>query len=99
MLTLLTSFAQEESLSISENCKWGIRKRFQSSKIGTANKHLLGYQYDEEQKKYVIIPEEAKAVRWMKLSFIKKCECTALRTAENSLQDTIKDPIIYPRAV
>lgn len=65
MLTLLASFAQEESRSISENCKWGIRKRFQSGEIGTANKHLLGYRYDEEQKKYVIIPKEAETVRWM----------------------------------
>lgn len=65
MLSILASFAQEESRSISENCKWGIRKRFQSGEIGTANKHLLGYRYDEEEKKYVIIPEEAEAVRWM----------------------------------
>ncbi len=65
MLSLLASFAQEESRSISENCRWGIRKRFQSGEIGVANKHLLGYQYDEEQKKYTIIPEEAEAVRWM----------------------------------
>lgn len=65
MLSLLASFAQEESRSISENCKWGIRKRFQSGEIGAANKHILGYRYDEEQRKYVIIPEEAEAVRWM----------------------------------
>ncbi len=65
MLSLLASFAQEESRSISENCKWGIRKRFQSGEISIANKHLLGYQYDEEQKKYIIIPKEAEAVRWM----------------------------------
>lgn len=65
MLSLLASFAQEESRSISENCKWGIRKRFQSGEIGVANKRLLGYRYDEEQEKYIIIPEEAEAVRWM----------------------------------
>lgn len=28
MLTILASFAQEESRSVSENCKWRIRKRF-----------------------------------------------------------------------
>lgn len=65
MLSLLASFAQEESLSISENCKWGVRKRFESGEIGTANKHILGYQYDEEQRKYVVIPEEAVIVRRM----------------------------------
>ena len=59
MLTLLAVFSQEESVSISENSKWGIRKRFQEGTVGTANKHLLGYRYDERQNKYVIIPEEA----------------------------------------
>jgi DNA invertase Pin-like site-specific DNA recombinase len=28
MLTILASFAQEESLSVSENCKWRIRNKF-----------------------------------------------------------------------
>ncbi len=70
MLSLLASFAQEESRSISENCKWGIRKRFQSGEIGTTNKHMLGYQYDEKLKKYIIIPEEAESVRWMFQMFI-----------------------------
>lgn len=65
MLSLLASFAQEESRSISENSKWGIRKRFQSGEIGTANKHILGYRYDDRQKKYIIIPEEAVIVRRM----------------------------------
>ena len=65
MLSLLASFAQEESRSISENVKWGVRRRFQSGEIGTANKHILGYRYDEDEKKYVIIPEEAETVRWM----------------------------------
>lgn len=65
MLTLLASFAQEESRSISENVKWGVRKRFQSGEIGAANKHVLGYRYDDELRKYVIIPEEAESVRWM----------------------------------
>ncbi len=63
MLTILASFAQEESRSISENCKWGIRKRFQSGEAGVSNKHLLGYRYDEGQKKYVVIPKEAEIVR------------------------------------
>ena len=70
LLTLLASFAQEESHSISENCKWGIRKRFQNGTIGTANKHILGYRYDEELKRYVVIPEEAKTVRFMFQMFL-----------------------------
>ena len=70
MLTLLASFAEQESRSISENCKWGIRKRIQNGTIGTANKHILGYRYDEELKQYVIIPEEAETIRWMFRMFL-----------------------------
>ena len=63
MLSILASFAQEESNSISENVKWGLRKRFEDGSIGAANKHIYGYRYDEELKKYIIIPEEADNVR------------------------------------
>lgn len=61
MLSILASFAQEESRNISENCKWGIRKRYQSGEIGVKNKRVFGYSYDGE--KYEIVPEEAEAVR------------------------------------
>lgn len=88
MLSLLASFAQEESRSISENCKWGIRKRFQSGEIGVANKHLLGYRYDEEQEKYIIIPEEAEAVRWMFQMYIDGIPLR--RIAENMNQAGIR---------
>ena len=84
MLTLLASFAQEESRSISENVKWGVRKRFQSGEIGAANKHILGYQYDEDEKKYVIIPEEAEAVRWMFKMYIDGVPLRGIAESMNS---------------
>ena len=62
-MLILASFAQEESRSISENSKWGLRKRFQSGEIGAVNKHILGYRYDDDLQQYVIIPEEAAIVR------------------------------------
>ena len=71
MITLFASFAQEESRSISENCKWGIRKRFQNGTIGVANKHILGYRYDNDLKKYIVIPEEAEIVRQMFTLFLQ----------------------------
>lgn len=39
--------------------------------IGTANKHILGYQYDEKLQRYVIIPEEAESVRYMFQLFLE----------------------------
>ncbi len=84
MLTLLASFAQEESRSISENVKWGVRKRFQSGEIGAANKHILGYRYDDGLGKYVIIPQEAEAVRWMFQMYIDGVPLRGIAGSMNS---------------
>ena len=78
MLSILASFAQEESRSISENSKWGIRKRFQSGEIGAANKHILGYRYDDALKHYVIIPEEAVIVRRMFQLYLERKSLQAI---------------------
>ena len=42
MLTLLASFAQAESLSCSDNCKWRIRKGFEEGRASTCT--MLGYR-------------------------------------------------------
>ena len=80
MLSLLASFAQEESKGISENCKWGIRKKFADGSKIPCNKHILGYRFDGE--KYVIIPEEAEAVRFM---FNRYLEGVGYRTIAREL--------------
>lgn len=63
LLTLLASFAQEESRSISENIKWGMRKKYISGNAISWNKHVYGYLFDDNQKQYIIIPNEAEVVR------------------------------------
>lgn len=63
MLSILASFAQEESRSISENSKWGIRKTYQNGTDGVRNKKVLGYRYDGE--KYVVKEDEAEIVRFI----------------------------------
>ncbi len=42
MLTILASYAQEESRSTSENCKWRIRKRFENGEMAGLN-FMFGY--------------------------------------------------------
>lgn len=61
MLTILASFAQEESRSISENVKWGIRRRFKDGTSEVRNKRVFGYRCNGG--KYVVVPEEAEVVR------------------------------------
>jgi site-specific DNA recombinase len=62
MLTLLASFAQSETESISNNVKWGIRKRMQAG-MPYANGHMNVYGYRWEGDEMVIVPEEAAIVR------------------------------------
>ena len=60
MLTLLGSFAQEESRNISDNVKWGIRKLF---KEGKQNGYKEPYGYMWNGEKYVIIPKEGEVIK------------------------------------
>lgn len=60
ILTFLATFAQEESRSTSENMKWRIKKDFEQG-IMWGGKSCLGYKL--ENKRYVLVPEEAKTVK------------------------------------
>ncbi len=61
-LTLFASMAQEESKSISENVKWGIRKRMQRGVTHVRTDNLLGFDKDADDK-IIINEEEAEVVR------------------------------------
>ena len=62
MLTILSSFAQEESLSVSENCKWRIQKKFQEGKpVGF---HGM-YGYDYKDGKIIVNEKQAAIIRRM----------------------------------
>lgn len=63
LITLLTSLAQEESRSISENTAWGIRKRFADGKYSVAYSTFLGYDRGTEKGQFVINQGQAAVVR------------------------------------
>ena len=60
MLSILASFAQEESRSISDNVKWGVRKRMEDG-IPNGRKRVYGYNWEGDE--LVIVPDEAAVVR------------------------------------
>ena len=60
MLSILASFAQEESRSISENVKWSTRKRFEQ---GIPNGRIKVFGYRWEGDTLMIVPEEAEIVQ------------------------------------
>ena len=60
LLTLLASFAQEESRSIAGNVRWAIRKRFEQ---GIPNGHKAPYGYEWDGEIFKIIPEQGEVVK------------------------------------
>lgn len=67
MLSILASFAQEESRGVSENCKWRIRKQFE---LGEPANWRFMYGYRIHKGRISIHPEEAAVVRWAFESYL-----------------------------
>ena len=67
MLSLLASFAQEEIRSLSDNVKWGTRKRMEQ---GIPNGHFRVYGYRWEGDVLIPVPEEAAIVRRIFQNFL-----------------------------
>jgi len=62
LITIMSSLAQEESRSLSENVTWGQRKRFSDGKVNMPYKRFLGYEKGENGLPRVV-EEEAAVIR------------------------------------
>ncbi len=69
VLSMLAAIAQEESRSISENVKMGIRWRFKEGRVSMSYKTFLGY--DKVDGKIAINEEEAEVVRLIYKLFLR----------------------------
>ena len=67
MLSILASFAQEESRSISDNVKWSKRKMYE---LGLPGSRFNVYGYRWEGDDLIPVPEEAEIVRRIFRNFI-----------------------------
>lgn len=72
LLTIMSSLAQEESRSISENVTWGQRKRFADGKVSFGYSHFLGYDKGENKDDPPVINEkQAEVVRTIYRLFLQ----------------------------
>ena len=71
LITIMSSLAQEESRSISENTMWGQRKRFADGKGSLAYSRFLGYDKD-----FKINEEQAETVRLIFKLFLAGYTCS-----------------------
>ncbi|ADI00447.1 recombinase family protein [Salisediminibacterium selenitireducens] len=62
LLSILSSLAQDESRSISENASWGIRRRFESGQAQINHARFLGYEKNTDGE-LTIVPSEAETVK------------------------------------
>lgn len=70
MITIMSSLAQEESRSISENVRWGQRKRFADGKVSLPYKQFLGYEKGKDGLPK-IVEKEAGIIRLIYRLFLE----------------------------
>jgi len=84
LITIMSSLAQEEARSSSENVTWGQRKRMADGKVSMAYKHFLGYEKGPDGTPQVV-EEQAKTVRRIYALFLEgrttRQICAALTAA------------------
>jgi len=69
LLTILSSLAQDESRSISENSTWGIRRRFEKGRHKMSTKRFMGYDTDVDGK-LVVNRKQAAIVQRLYYEFL-----------------------------
>ncbi len=85
LITLMTSLAQEESRSISENTTWGRRKRMADGEYSVPYGRFLGYDYG-----FVVNEKEATVVRKIYRQFLQGYSAYAI--AQNLTEEKIPTP-------
>ena len=69
ILSILSSVAEQESRDISTNVKWTYEKKYKRGEVVLNTTRFLGYTKDD-QKKIIIVPEEAETVRRIYREFV-----------------------------
>jgi DNA invertase Pin-like site-specific DNA recombinase len=77
LITIMSSLAQEESRSISENVTWGHRKRMADGKVSIPYSTFIGYDKGEDGN-LVVNPEQAKTIKLIFGDFIAGLSCHAI---------------------
>lgn len=80
MLSILASYAQEESRSASENVKWHVRNEFSEGKA--TYWRMIGYRWVDGT--FVVVPEEAETVRRIFSLYLSGKGVVAIAKALNS---------------
>ena len=100
LITIMSSLAQEESRSISENITWGKRKFFADGKVYLPYKNFLGYEKGEDGLPK-IVPDEADIIRLIYSMFLegKTTYAIAATLTENGIPTPRQKVVWKPSTV
>jgi hypothetical protein len=96
LLSILASYAQEESKNVSDNCTWRIRKKFRDG-IST---HCEPFGYKMTDGNFEVVPEEAEIVRGIFADYLagagvlaiqKKLLARNVRFSKNGLSGLLRN--------
>lgn len=93
LFTILSSLAQDESRSISENSTWGIRTLFQRGRLHLNTERFLGYDKDADGK-LIVNKEQAVIVRRIYSEYMDGVnpDVIARRLCEESVPGVMGEP-------
>ena len=83
MLTVLSSFAQEESKNVSDNLKWAFKRKFERGELMLNTKWFLGYDKDEYGD-LVVNHKEAEVVKRIYDDYISGKGCFTIARELNA---------------
>ncbi len=89
LITIMSSLAQEESRSISENTTWGKRKSFADGKVSISYSTFLGYDRGPNGE-FVINEEQAEVVRKIYKWYL--AGCSMFNIYKRLMEDDIPTP-------
>ncbi len=87
MITIMGGLAQEESISISQNLRWGIKKRMEN---GTIKMCTPVFGYELVNGELILNPEEAKIVRQIFYWYLSGCGTAKIAKMLNAQNITRK---------
>lgn len=90
IFTIMSSVAQEESRSISENVRWGHQRSMEAGKVSLAWSNFLGYEKGPDGLPH-IVEEQAKIVRKIYRLFLEGKSINMI--AEQLTQEGYKTPM------
>lgn len=77
MITMYADFAEEEAISVSQNCKWRVNKNIKDGSYHLPTAQMMGYRYDKNGN-VVIYEPEARTIQKIYKLYLSGYGCSQI---------------------